>query len=131
MNKLTNQKQFWFLLSGGKMLVFSLAWAPLSVFQDATRAVSLLYCRSPRNHPNEWIETSVFPLFHFWKQLDYQRIRSYERKGGKYFRSAIQLNFPESFVLCGLLILDYFVLYLPTLNQRFLYKKEIIRRTNQ
>ena len=31
------------------MLVFSLAGAPLSVFQDATRPVNLLYCRSPRN----------------------------------------------------------------------------------
>ena len=30
------------------MLVFSLAEAPLSVSQDATRAVNLLYCRSPR-----------------------------------------------------------------------------------
>ena len=47
MNKLTNQKQFWFLLSGGKKLVFSLARALLSVSQDATRAVNLLYCRSP------------------------------------------------------------------------------------
>ena len=32
----------------GKMLVFSFAGAPLSVSQDATRAVNLLYCRSPR-----------------------------------------------------------------------------------
>ena len=31
------------------MLVFSFAGAPLSVFQDAARAVNLLYCRSPRN----------------------------------------------------------------------------------
>ena len=31
----------------GKMLDFSLAGAPLSVSQDATRAVNLLYCRSP------------------------------------------------------------------------------------
>ena len=31
----------------GKMLVFSLAKAPLSVSQNATRAVNLLYCRSP------------------------------------------------------------------------------------
>ena len=31
------------------MLVFSLAGAPLSVSQDATRAVNLLYCRSPGN----------------------------------------------------------------------------------
>ena len=29
------------------MLVFSLAGAPLSVSQDATQAVNLLYCRSP------------------------------------------------------------------------------------
>ena len=29
------------------MLVFSFAGAPLSVSQDATRAVNLLYCRSP------------------------------------------------------------------------------------
>ena len=29
------------------MLVFSLAGAPLSISQDATRAVNLLYCRSP------------------------------------------------------------------------------------
>ena len=32
------------------MLVFSLAGAPLSVSQDATQAVNLLYCRSPRSH---------------------------------------------------------------------------------
>ena len=32
------------------MLVFSLAGAPLSVSQDATQAVNLLYCRSPRNY---------------------------------------------------------------------------------
>ena len=32
------------------MLVFSLAGAPLSVSQDATRAVNLLYCRSPKNN---------------------------------------------------------------------------------
>ena len=30
------------------MLVFSLAGAPLSVSQDATRAERLLHCRSPR-----------------------------------------------------------------------------------
>ena len=30
------------------MLVFSLAGAPLSVSHNATRAVNLLYCRSPR-----------------------------------------------------------------------------------
>ena len=30
------------------MLVFSLAGAPISVSQDATREVNLLYCRSPR-----------------------------------------------------------------------------------
>ena len=29
------------------MLVFSLAGAPLSISQDATWAVNLLYCRSP------------------------------------------------------------------------------------
>ena len=29
------------------MIVFSLAGAPLSVSHDATRAVNLLYCRSP------------------------------------------------------------------------------------
>ena len=29
------------------MLVFSLAGAPVSVSQDETRAVDLLYCRSP------------------------------------------------------------------------------------
>ena len=50
LNKLTNQKKFWFLFSGGKMLVFSFAGAPLSVSQDATRAVNLLYCRSPSCH---------------------------------------------------------------------------------
>ena len=36
----------------GKMLVFSFAGAPLSVSQDATRAVNLLYCRSPSH--NTW-----------------------------------------------------------------------------
>ena len=29
------------------MLVFSVPGAPLSISQDATRAVNLLYCRSP------------------------------------------------------------------------------------
>ena len=48
MNKLTNHKQFWFLLRAGKTLVFSLAGAPLSVSHDGTREVNLLYCRSPR-----------------------------------------------------------------------------------
>ena len=33
------------------MLVFSLAVAPLSVSHDSTRAVNLLYCRSPRVLP--------------------------------------------------------------------------------
>ena len=31
------------------MLVFSLAVAPISISNDATRAVNALYCRSPRN----------------------------------------------------------------------------------
>ena len=31
------------------MLVFSLAGAPLSISQDATRTVNLLYCHSPRS----------------------------------------------------------------------------------
>ena len=31
------------------MVAFSLAGAPLSVSHDATRAVNLLYCRSPRS----------------------------------------------------------------------------------
>ena len=34
--------------AAGKVLVFSLDGAPLSVSQNATRAVNLLYCRSPR-----------------------------------------------------------------------------------
>ena len=44
------------------MLVFSLAGAPLSVSHDATRAVNLLYCRSPRsNQMNEYC--NLFMLF--------------------------------------------------------------------
>ena len=35
------------------MPVFSLAGAPLSVSHDATRAVNLLYCRSPRIYPEK------------------------------------------------------------------------------
>ena len=35
------------------MLVFSLAVVPLSVSRDATRAASLLYCRSPRKGRGE------------------------------------------------------------------------------
>ena len=35
------------------MLVFSLAGAPLSISQDATRTVNLLYCRSPRKQLTE------------------------------------------------------------------------------
>ena len=38
--------------AAGKMIVFSLAGAPLSVYHDATRAVNLLYCRSPSLHQN-------------------------------------------------------------------------------
>ena len=48
MNKLTNQKQFWFLLSGGKNVSFLTCWGAAQRLQGATQAVNLLYCRSPR-----------------------------------------------------------------------------------
>ena len=46
------------------MLVFSLAGAPLSIFQDATRAVNLLYCRSPGQDRKQ--EESL----HSWVKVD-------------------------------------------------------------
>ena len=48
MNKF-DQSEAVLVLAGaaGKMIVFSLAGAPLIVSQDATRAVNLLYCPLP------------------------------------------------------------------------------------
>ena len=48
----------------GKMLVFSFAGAPLSVSQDATRAVKLLYCRSPSH--NTWTRSAVLSTLPRW-----------------------------------------------------------------
>ena len=47
------------------MLVFSLAEVPLSVSQDATQAVNLLYCRSP----SKWIKDifDMLNLCHTYK----------------------------------------------------------------
>ena len=52
------------------MLVFSLAGAPYSVSQDATRAVNLLYCRLPRRYEDVFVEfsTHVDPQFLSVKQ---------------------------------------------------------------
>ena len=47
MNKLTNQKQFWFLLSGGKNASFLICWSATRRLPDGTRAVNLLSCLSP------------------------------------------------------------------------------------
>ena len=47
MNNLTQSEAVLVLAEWrGKMLVFSLAVAPLSLSHDATQAVNLLYCRS-------------------------------------------------------------------------------------
>ena len=56
------------------MLVFSLARAPLSVSQDATRAVNLLYCRSPGQnlqqfHRNIAGQATSHAVMHRKKQL--------------------------------------------------------------
>ena len=50
------------------MLVFSLAGAPLSVTHDATRAVNLLYCCTPRTAPlRAWLNGNT--MFYEMKRL--------------------------------------------------------------